>query len=88
MFAAGFAEGAGTVNPVTAGYLRRAIDYRSVLGEIIRKHLGAQFDPANPYVNSQLSRIIPAYASSGEKLYSGGQSSLDGVNIRGELGIL
>ena len=88
MFAAGFAEGAGTVNPVTAGYLRRAIDYRSVLGEIIRKHLGAQFDTANPYTTSQLSRIIPAYASSGEKLYSGGQSSLDGVNIRGELGIL
>lgn len=88
MFAAGFAEGAGTVNPVQAGYLRRAIDYRSVLGEVIRKHLGAQFDTANPFNASQLGRIIPGYASSGEKLYAGGQSSLDGVAIRGELGIL
>ena len=88
MFAAGFAEGAGTVNPVTAGYLRRAIDYRSVLGEIIRKHLGAQFDTANPYNTSQLSRIIQGYASASEKLYLGGNSGLDGVNIRGELGIL
>lgn len=88
MFAAGFAEGAGTVNPVQAGYLRRAIDYRSVLGEIIRKHLGAQFDVANPYNASQLGRIIPGYASASEKLYVGGQSGLDGVAIRGELGIL
>jgi uncharacterized protein (DUF1501 family) len=80
MFAAGFAEGAGTVNPVTAGYLRRSIDYRSVLGEVIRKHLGA--------TQNQLNNIIPGYASGGEGLLGGGTSSVDGVAIRGELGIL
>ena len=80
MFAAGFAEGAGTVTPVTAGYLRRAIDYRSVLGEVIRKHLGA--------TQNQLNNIIPGYATGGEGLLSGGTSTVDGVAIRGELGIL
>jgi hypothetical protein len=75
-------------NPtVKAGYLRRSIDYRSVLGEVIRKHLGATFDPGNPG-NSQLGRIIPGYANPGEALLNGGQSSVDGVQIRGELGIL
>jgi uncharacterized protein (DUF1501 family) len=80
MFAAGFAEGAGTVNPVTAGYLRRSTDYRSVLGEVIRKHLGA--------TQNQLNRIIPGYAVAGENLLSGGTSSIDNVAIRGELGLL
>lgn len=80
MFAAGFAEGAATVNPVTAGYLRRSIDYRSVLGEVIRKHLGA--------TQNQLNQIIPGYAKSGEALLNGGISSVDGVAIRGEVGIL
>lgn len=77
MFAAGFPNG---TNPANAGYLRRAIDYRSVLGEVIRKHLGA--------TQPQLNRIIPGYADSGEGLLSGGTSSVDGVAIRGELGIL
>ncbi len=72
---------------VKAGYLRRSIDYRSVLGEVIRKHLGATFDPGNPG-NSQLGRIIPGYANNGEALLNGGTSSVDGVQIRGELGIL
>lgn len=80
MFAAGFAEGAGTVNPVTAGYLRRSIDYRSVLGEVIRKHLGA--------TQNQLNRIIPGYAVAGENLLTGGISNIDNVAIRGELGLL
>ncbi|MEY4387137.1 MAG: hypothetical protein RLY20_2420 [Verrucomicrobiota bacterium] len=65
---------------ITAGYLRRSSDYRSVLGEIIRKHLGA--------TQNQLNRIIPGYASAGEALLSGGLSSVDGVQIRGELGLL
>ncbi len=65
---------------VLAGYLRRSSDYRSVLGEIIRKHLGS--------TQNQLNRIIPGYASSGEGLLSGGTSSIDGVQIRGELGLL
>jgi uncharacterized protein (DUF1501 family) len=80
MFAAGFPESATTVNPVTAGYLRRSCDFRSVLGEIIRDHLGA--------TQNQLNRIIPGYANPGEALLSGGVSSVDGVQIRGEVGIL
>ena len=80
MFAAGFSESAVTVNPVTAGYLRRAIDYRSVLGEVIRKHLGA--------TQNQLNNIIPGYANVGEGLLNGGTSTVDGTAIRGELGIL
>jgi hypothetical protein len=80
MFAAGFSESASSVNPTTAGYLRRSCDFRSVLGEIIRKHLGA--------TQNQLNRIIPGYANAGECLLSGGISSVDQVRIRGELGIL
>jgi hypothetical protein len=72
---------------VTQGYLKRQTDYRSVLGEIIRKHLGAAFDPAHPTDPSQLSRIIPGYGSAAESLYSKGLSS-DGTKIRGEVGIL
>ena len=61
------------------GYLRRTIDYRSVLGEIIRDHLGA--------TQNQLNRIIPAYANeSTERLLNGG---LVGTTpIIGELGIV
>jgi uncharacterized protein (DUF1501 family) len=66
--------------PVAAGYLRRSTDYRSVLGEVIRKHLGA--------TQGQLDRIIPGYANPGERLLTGGTSSVDGVQIWGELGIL
>ena len=66
--------------PVAAGYLRRSTDYRSVLGEIIRKHLGAS--------QNQLDRIITGYGNSGERLLAGGDSSVDGVKINGELGIL
>jgi len=80
MFAAGFPESATTVNPVTAGYLRRSCDFRSVLGEAIRDHLGA--------TQNQLNRIIPGYANPGENLLNGGVSSVDGVQIRGEVGIL
>jgi uncharacterized protein (DUF1501 family) len=65
---------------VAAGYLRRSCDYRSVLGEVIRKHLGA--------TQGQLDRIIPGYSNSGEVLKTGGTSSVDGVQIRGEVGIL
>ena len=49
----------------SVGYLRRAIDYRSVFGEIIRDHLGA--------TQAQLNRIIPAYTNeSTEHLKNGG----------------
>jgi len=80
MYAAGVPVPGANSLPVAAGYLRRSCDYRSVLGEIIRKHLGA--------TQNQVNRIIPGYAAAGENLLSGGTSSLDGVQIRGEIGIL
>ena len=69
----------GSMFGVNGRYLRRASDYRQVLGEIIRKHLGA--------TQNQLNRIIPGYADSGERLLAGG-TSVDGTQIRPELGIL
>ena len=61
------------------GYLKRVIDYRSVVGEVIRDHLGATPD--------QLSRIIPAYGNeSVEHLKSGGMVGT--TPIIGELGIV
>ncbi|HXF09913.1 MAG TPA: DUF1501 domain-containing protein, partial [Desulfuromonadaceae bacterium] len=67
--------------PLTNGrYLKRCVDYRSVLGEIIRDHLGA--------TQNQLNRIIPGYANAGEKLLSGGVSSIDGTNITGEVDVV
>jgi hypothetical protein len=61
------------------GYLRRTIDYRSVLGEIIRDHLGAS--------QAELNRIIPAYANEGtEHLLNGGM--VQTTPIIGELGII
>jgi len=71
---------AGSMFGVSGRYLARNTDYRSVLGEIIRKHLGA--------TQSQLNRIIPGYAVAGENLLTGGVSSIDGTQIRGEVGIL
>ena len=72
---------AGSMFGVGGRYLQRNTDYRSVLGEVIRKHLGATQD--------QLNRIIPGYAVSGEHLLApGGMSSIDGTQIRGEVGIL
>lgn len=68
---------------VTNGYLRRNTDYRSVLGEIIRKHLGAS--------QTQLDQIIPGYAIPGEHLLTGGtvaDSDTISTAIRGEVGFL
>jgi uncharacterized protein (DUF1501 family) len=65
---------------VNGRYLKRTTDFRQVLGEVIRKHLGA--------TQNQLNRIIPGYASeSTERLLAGG-TSYDGTLIRGELGLL
>lgn len=69
----------GSMFGVSNSYLKRSADYRSVLGEIIRKHLGA--------TQNQLNRIIPGYANPAENLFAGGTST-DGTPIRGELGIL
>src|SRR5262249_56515868 len=61
------------------GYLKRVIDYRSVIGEIIRDHLGA--------TQNQLNRIIPAYVTeSTDHLMSGG--SVGTTPILGELGLV
>lgn len=64
----------------TKNYLQRAVDYRSVLGEIIRDHLGAS--------QSQLNTIIPGYAVANEKLMNGGLSGIDNTTIAGELNII
>ncbi len=69
----------GSMFAVSGRYLQRVNDYRQVLGEIIRKHLGA--------TQGQLNRIIPGYDNPNERLLSGG-ASIDGVQIRAEVGIL
>ncbi len=61
-------------------YLGRAIDYRSVLGKVIRDHLGA--------TPTQLQRIIPGYAVAGEALGAGGIQAFDGTRIIGEPDLL
>lgn len=70
----------GSMFGVSNRYLRRAYDYRSVFGKIIRDHLGAT--PA------QLERIIPGYADAREKLQVGGVSQVDNTAIMGEPAIL
>jgi hypothetical protein len=70
----------GALFRVNARYLGRTVDYRSVLGEIIRDHLGAS--------SEQLHRILPGYAEeSREHLLSGGVAP-DGTRIVGELGLI
>ena len=64
----------------SARYLKRAVDYRSMLGKLIRDHLGA--------TQNQLNQIIPGYAVAGEHLLSGGTSAIDGAQIFGELPVL
>jgi uncharacterized protein (DUF1501 family) len=70
----------GSMFGVSGRYLQRAIDYRSVLGRVIRNHLGA--------TQNQLNRIIPGYATPTEYLQGGGISSVDGVKIAGEIPIV
>lgn len=61
-------------------YLKRAVDFRSVLGKVIRDHLGAS--------QEQLNRIIPGYAVPTEFLKSGGLSTRDATQIMGEVPIV
>ncbi|MFN7141484.1 MAG: DUF1501 domain-containing protein, partial [Limisphaerales bacterium] len=70
----------GSMFGVSNRYLKRAVDYRSVLGELIREHLGA--------TQHQLNRIIPGYANTGEHLYSAGTSSIDGTSVMGEINVI
>ena len=68
---------------VSGSYLKRNTDYRSVLGEIIRKHLGAS--------QNQLNQIIPGYADPSQRLLAGGTVADSGTvstAIRGEVGFL
>lgn len=69
----------GSMFQVGGSYLRRNTDFRSVLGEIIREHLGA--------TQNQLNRIIPGYANAAEGLLNG-PTGIDLTPIRGEVGIL
>ena len=80
----GAKDGSMFASNASVGYLRRCIDYRSVLGEVIRDHLGAT--PA------QLNRIIPGYAAeSTEHLKTGGlvgATPASSTPIIGELGLV
>jgi hypothetical protein len=69
----------GTMFGVNNNYLKRCTDYRSVLGKLIRDHLGA--------TQPQLDRIIPGYASEPE-LKDGGNSTVDTTPVTGELPII
>jgi uncharacterized protein (DUF1501 family) len=70
----------GSMFGTSSRYLKRAYDFRSVLGELIRDHLGA--------TQNQLNRIIPGYAVAGERLLAGGTSSIDSAPIIGEPNIV
>jgi uncharacterized protein (DUF1501 family) len=70
----------GSMFAASSRYLKRAIDYRSVLGELIRDHLGA--------TDTQLGRIIPGYGNQLENLKAGGLSLKDNTRITGELGLV
>jgi uncharacterized protein (DUF1501 family) len=70
----------GSMFGVSDRYLKRCVDYRSVLGELIRDHLGA--------TQNQVNRIIPGYTVSGESLQNGGISTIDNTRIAGELNII
>jgi len=70
----------GSMFAISSNYLRRTTDYRSVLGKLIRDHLGAS--------QNQLNAIIPGYVDSREKLQSGGTSTIDNTAIAGELGLI
>lgn len=70
----------GSMFGVKGRYLKRAVDFRSVLGELIRDHLGA--------TPEQLGRIIPGYLDAAEALERGGVSGVDGVRIFGEVSVV
>lgn len=66
----------GSMFQAQSRYLKRNTDYRSVLGKLIRDHLGATPD--------QLKRIIPGYANPKESLETGGIQTADNTKIIGE----
>lgn len=66
----------GSMFGVDTRYLKRAIDYRSVLGKLIRDHLGA--------TNEQMGRIITRYNEPSEMLKVGGVQAADNTRVLGE----
>lgn len=80
----------GSMFGIDNRYLKRVYDFRSVLGEILRKHLGA----GDPNFDVKLGRIIPGYLDeTNQHLRSGGTvmaPTYDRINtaIKGEPGIL
>lgn len=75
-------SGASSMYGTSGRYLKRAYDYRQVLGRLIRNHLGA--------TDEQLMRIIPGYDTARfptERLRSGG-TSRDAVPIMAEPDII
>ena len=66
----------GTFFKATGRYLQRNTDYRSVLGKLIRNHLGA--------TQEQLDRIIPGYAVAAESLKNKGVQTRDNTTVVGE----
>jgi uncharacterized protein (DUF1501 family) len=66
----------GSMFQSTGRYLQRATDFRSVMGKVIRDHLGATQD--------QLNRIIPGYADPSQSLKAGGIQAQDKVRVSGE----
>ena len=81
----GTTEKVSTMFGASSRYLKRSVDYRSVLGEVIREHLGAS--------QEQLNRIIPGYADeSRERLRLGGVVNVREENnntvIRGEVDVV
>lgn len=76
----GQTAGTSSMFGASSRYLKRAYDYRSVLGRIIRNHLGA--------TQEQLNRIIPGYAQPSQQLLNGGRVGTDNVTIMGEPNIV
>jgi uncharacterized protein (DUF1501 family) len=73
----------GSMFGVSNRYLKRAVDYRSVFGEIIRDHLLGDTD------NARLQQIVTGYQQEGtEHLQGGGTSAKDNTPILGELGLV
>jgi hypothetical protein len=71
----------GSMFGASGRYLKRATDYRSVLGEVIGKHLGA--------TDAQMGTIIPGFVTEPElKNHNVASSNVDGTPITGEVGIL
>lgn len=66
----------GSMFQASQRYLKRNTDYRSVLGKLIRDHLGS--------TQEQLNRIIPGYAVAGESLKSRGTQTRDSTQVIGE----